>query len=103
MKITRSGKCTNSPKNAFVEDFVIDLIAGISLEGRVEDTTSLPHVPDDVSAVEIMNAISHGKVGAANGSMTVSGIRQPFAAFIEFTSTKATLVRSLTLYSAASA
>ncbi len=103
MKITRSGKCKNSPKNAFVEDFVIDLIAANSLAGRVEESTSLPNVPDDVSAVEIMNAISHGKIGAANGSMTVSGVKQSFAAFMEFTSTKATLIRSLTLYSSASA
>lgn len=103
MKITRSGKCKNSPKNAFVEDAVIDLIATISLKGRVEDITSLPRVPDDVSEVEIINAISHGKVGAANGSITVSGVKQPFAAFMEFTSTNATLIRSLTLYSKASA
>lgn len=99
VKVTRSAQCKNSPKNAFVEDFVIDLIAGARIEGKVADGASLPVVPDDVSAVEIVNAISHGKVGAANGSMTVNGVRRPFAAFVQFTTNKATQVKSLTLYS----
>src|SRR5690606_6600653 len=36
VKITRSGECKNSPKNAFVEDFVIDLLAAESLADRME-------------------------------------------------------------------
>ena len=99
MKITRSGDCKNSPKNAFVEDFVIDLLAAKSLAGRLEETAYLPPVPDELREIEITHAISHGKVGAANGIMTIDGSKRPFAAFIEFTSTKATLVRSVDLYS----
>lgn len=98
MKITRSGECKNSPKNAAVEDLVIDLITGTSLAGRVEDIASIPLVPHGVSGVEMVHAISHGKIGAANGTLTVGGAKQPFAVFIEFTSTKATLARRLTLY-----
>lgn len=98
MKITRSGECKNSPKNAFVEELVIGLISGTSLAESVQDRVSLPCVPDGVSELHIIHAISHGKVGAANGTMTIGGIQQPFAVFMEFTSTKATLVKSLILY-----
>jgi len=101
MKITRSGECKNSPKNAFVENLVIDLIAGSGIAGRVEDVASLPAVPTGITEVEIIHAISHGKVGAANGFLVIGGAKQPFAIFMEFTSAKAALVRSLTLYSAA--
>ena len=101
VKITRSGDCKNSPKNAFVEDFIIDLLAANSLMGRVEEMASLPVVPDNLGEIEITHAISHGKIGAANGSITTGGSKKLFAAFIEFTSTKATLVRGVTLYSTA--
>jgi len=98
MKINRSGECKNSPKNAFVENLVIDLFTATSLEGRVEGIAWIPLVPHGVSEVEMVHAISHGKIGAANGSLTVGGAKQPFAVFIEFTSTKATLARSVSLY-----
>lgn len=98
MKITRSGKCKNSPKNAFVEDFVVDLLAGNELWGRVEEDASLPPLPDGVTEIEIAHAISHGKVGAANGRIRAEGSLRPFAVVIEFTSTKATFVQRVDLY-----
>ena len=98
MKITRSGECKNSPKNAFVEDFVIDFITSAEIRGRVEDSASLPSMPHDVSEVQIIHAISHGRVGAANGILSMGGSKQPFSVFMEFTSAKAMLVRSLNLY-----
>ncbi|WP_417578689.1 hypothetical protein [Pelagibacterium sp.] len=99
MKITRSADCKNSPKNAFVEELVIGLFTGANLATHLQDGAALPGVPEGVSAVDITHAISHGKIGAANGTMTVGGVQQPFAIFIEFSSTKATLVKSLSLYS----
>lgn len=98
VKIMGSRECKNSPKNAFVEDFVVDLLAAKSLAGRVDKSASLPAVPEGLSEIEITHAISHGKVGAANGTLSISGSNKPFAAFIEFTSSKAVIVRSVTLY-----
>lgn len=98
MKITRSGECKNSPKNAFVEDFVVDLLASESLSDRMEEVASLPEVPNNLTEIEISHAISHGRIGAANGSITTGGSKKHFAVFIEFTSTKGTLARRVTLY-----
>lgn len=102
MKITRSGECKNSPKNAFVEDFVIDLLAGKVLAGRIAETASPPTVPDDPTEIKIAHAISHGKVGAANGAIKADGVTKLFAVVIEFTSTKGVLVQRVDLYWAAS-
>ncbi len=99
MKVTRSGECKNSPKNAFVEDFVVDWLASDSPSARMEAGASLPEVPDDLTEIEISHAISHGKIGAANGLITVNGLKKPFAVFIEFASTKGTLIRNVSFYS----
>ncbi|KQT50170.1 hypothetical protein ASG47_20085 [Devosia sp. Leaf420] len=101
MKVTRSGECKNSPKNAFVEDFLVDWLASDNLSGRMEAGASLPKVPDDLTEVEISHAISHGKIGEANGLITVNGSKKPFAVFIEFASTKGNVARNLTFYSTA--
>lgn len=61
----------------------------------------MPVVPDDLTEIEISHAISHGKIGAANGVITVNGSKKPFAVFIEFASTKGTLARNLSFYSTA--
>lgn len=98
VRVIRSGECKNSPKNAFVEDFVIDLLARADLRGRIEETAHLPALPDGISAIEISHAISHGKVGAANGALVIDGDKAPFAAFIEFATTKGALVRTIGLY-----
>lgn len=98
MRITRSGECKNSPKNAFIEDLVVDLLAGNELSGRMEDDASLPLLPDGVTEIEIAHAISHGKVGAVNGRIRAEGSLKPFAVVIEFTSTKATFVQRVDLY-----
>lgn len=103
MKVTRSGECKNSPRNAFVEDFVVDWLAAESLSGRLEAGASLPELPDDLTEIDILHAISHGKIGAANGSITARGSKKPFAVFIEFASTKGTLARNVSLYFTATA
>lgn len=98
MRVIRSGECRNSPKNAFVEDFVIDLLSQADLRGRVDETAHLPALPDGISAIEISHSISHGKVGAANGTLVIDGDEAPFAAFLEFATTSGTLVRTIGLY-----
>lgn len=93
----------NSPRNAFVEDFVVDFLASESLSDRMEAGASLPEIPNDLTEIEISHAISHGKIGACSGSITTSGAKEPFAVFIEFTSTKGFLARRVSLYLAATA
>ena len=99
MKVTRSGECKNSPKNAFVEDFVVDWLASNDLSGRMEAGASLPEAPNNLTEIEISHAISHGKIGAANGLITANGSTRPFAVFIEFASTKGILARNVSFYS----
>lgn len=103
MHVIRSGACRNSPKNAFVEEFVIDFLSRNTLDSRVEDTTSRPAIPPDLTGIEIWNAISHGKIGAANGRLTTADGETPFAVFLEFATAKGTLVRKLDLYFAPAA
>ncbi len=98
MKVTRSGECKNSPKNAFVEDFVVDWLASGDLSDRMEGGASLPEVPGGLAEIEISHAISHGKIGAANGVITANGSKKRFAVFIEFASTKGTLARNVSFY-----
>jgi hypothetical protein len=58
----------------------------------------MPEIPNDLTTIEISHAISHGKIGAANGSITTRRSKHLFAVFIEFTSIKATVARRVTLY-----
>ncbi|UYN99431.1 MAG: hypothetical protein KIT02_16215 [Devosia sp.] len=100
MKVTRSGACGNSPKNAFVEDFAVDLARGADLSGKLDTGASAPDWPwPEAVAVTIQAAISHGKVGAAEGYVEVDGKRLGFVVTLRFTNTKAQCVAEARLYS----
>ncbi|GGJ32500.1 hypothetical protein [Paenibacillus hunanensis] len=99
MNIIKSGKCNNSPKNAFVEDFTIRILTScgqgseaISIHWYGE---SFQRQPD---TIQVIDAISHGKIGAANGMVSVGDTEYGFAAFVEFKTTKATEVSDIKLY-----
>ncbi len=101
MKITRSGECGNSPKNAFVEDFVIAWISGGNVSEMLSAEAHIPAVTfGDVAALTIVHAISHGRVGACNGVADVGGQLVPFAMVLEFANTKGDRVRRIDLYRA---
>ncbi len=48
--------------------------------------------------IQILHAISHGKVGAALGRLESGGRLMEFSLFMEFTSTKAAVARKLSLF-----
>ena len=99
MRITRSGECGNSPKNAFVEDFIIDLITGEDLQGRLVEGAVVPQMPwRNASELTITHALSHGRVGAGNGVIEAGGTVRDFAIVLEFANTKGDKVRDVQLY-----
>ncbi len=99
MDIIKSGKCKNSPKNAFVEDYTIQLLAAC---GQDDQATSIHwygepfHQQPDT--IQVQDAISHGKIGAANGKVSINSTEYNFATFIEFKTTKANEVSDIQLY-----
>lgn len=99
MQLIRSGECGNSPKNAFVEEFTIDLITGSRLDDRMADGAAPPTVPwQNLDLLHVIHAISHGKVGAANGTVMCDGKIVHFACVLEFSTAKADRVRTVLLY-----
>jgi len=95
VEIIRSGECGNSPKNAFVEAFIIALIGGKVPPEMLSDDADLPSSPwSTASALRISHAISHGRVGAGNGVVTEGGKTLGFAVVLEFANTKGDRVRS---------
>jgi hypothetical protein len=101
MKITRSGECGNSPKNAFVEDFIIALIRGDDLADKLTGGAALPEVGlGEVTALKVVHAISHGKVGAGNAEATVGDAVVAFAVVLEFANSKGDKVRAVSFYRA---
>jgi len=98
VRVIRSGDCKNSAKNSFVEEFTIDLFSQQSLAGRLEGGSPIPTLPLDIQKIQILHSISHGKVGAANGVLSVNGVEKRFAVFLEFTSVKGVLARKIDLY-----
>ncbi|GGO02005.1 hypothetical protein [Saccharibacillus kuerlensis] len=100
MNIIKSGACKNSSKNAFVEDFTIRILAASGQEDQEGMTLHwygevFEKEPDEI---RILHAISHGKIGAANGEVQIGKIIYNAAVIIEFENTKATRVSAIKLY-----
>jgi|SRR5690554_670129 len=114
--ITGSGDCGNSPKNQFAQDVAVGLETGRITPGVLSDAVSWngpgEAVADGIEAVRqalqerpavtaifIEHAISHGRVGMANGVTVLSdGTRRRFSHVFEFTSTKAACVAAISSY-----
>lgn len=117
--IIKSGECKNSPKNALVEDVAIDVFVGSGswLQDRMAEDSVLElgdgtsvtgpgaivHLLDKklrgpFETLRITHAISHGRVGAANGSVVRKSNEVGFSVFVEFVNTKADRLKRLTLY-----
>lgn len=109
-EIIRSGKCGNSPKNTFVEDFVIWLVTAdqdklaraLSPDGLVwaSEHGALfdRFAKRNPAKVTIFDAISHGRIGAAHGEILSTSGSIEFSVFLEFQNTKAEQVRSAKVY-----
>ncbi|WP_262423359.1 hypothetical protein [Brevundimonas denitrificans] len=117
-RITRSGDCRNSPKNAFMQEVAIGLLTGAeTLEASLAETVVLRRNGHaDVTGAEavrtlaadmfrdhhdvliVHHAISHGKVGAANCVAVKGDARTAFAVVVEFATAKADRVAVIDLY-----
>ncbi len=116
MQIQGSRDCGNSPKNRFVQDFAIAIETGDVLPDRVSETIVwegafqkpvMGSAAFDAAlkrrkapqAITVEHAISHGKVGAACGTVLgADGQERRFAHVFEFTNTKANCVAVIRTY-----
>lgn len=115
-KITGSEDCGNSPKNQFAQDLAVALEIGkaksedfsedvtwdqdsdSSINGRDALLKELSARAEPAS-ITVDHAISHGKVGAASGEVTLgNGHRRRFSHVFEFTNTKANCVSVIKSY-----
>lgn len=118
-QIIRSGECRNSPKNATMEEIAIEIFEsarGRLLE-RLADNVVLhlsdgtqkegseatnhyivQHVQRDFETLKIDHAITHGRVGAANGFLLAGGHQTGFCVVVEFVNTKAERLQAIKLY-----
>ena len=115
-QIKLSADCGNSPKNATTETLAVALetLDMERLRSRLADTViwRLPEVTltgiDDIAAylseqsapikLAIDRAVSHGKVGVANGIASYGKTPQRFCHLIEFTSVKCERVNRIESY-----
>ena len=117
-RITGSGDCRNSPKNAFMQEVAIGLLTGAeTLDASLAETVVLRRNDhEDVTgaaavralaaemfrdchdALIVHHAISHGKVGAANGVAVKGDGGTAFAMVVEFATAKADRVAVIDLY-----
>ncbi len=117
-RITRSGECGNSPKNAFAEDFAIALLTadadklnnwlaaqcsallpnGINADGTEAIMSAIGKILPDIESLRIHHAITHGRVGAVNGELTHAEKTTGFALMLDFKTTKADSVAAIRLY-----
>lgn len=115
-EIRGSKDCGNSPKNKFVQDVIVALEIGkatpedfseyVIWEGISEEpingrTALFQELAERATpiAVNVEHAISHGKVGAANGEIILgNGHRRRFSHVLEFTSAKANRVAVIKTY-----
>ena len=114
--VTGSRDTGNSPKNKFVQEIAVALETGVFLKDGFGD--SLTWIMNDqhpvsgdalreaIHAVErpvsitVDHAISHGKVGAANGEAVMKDGRvRRFAHIMNFTNTKANIVAKIDSFS----
>lgn len=116
VQIKGSRDCGNSPKNTFVQAVAIALETGEAREDIFdEDVAWLRPSGKEIVGREALfaelaaraipvvltfdHAISHGKVGAASGEVTLAdGTKRRFSHVLEFTSTKANSVAVIKSY-----
>jgi hypothetical protein len=118
-KVVRSRDCGNSPKNALLEKATIALatrdakalatlatddvrwrvIGADVVGGRDAIAAALGARRNDVAKLEIYRVMSHGRVGAVNGTaMRKDGTIVEFCHVYEFGSAKGSDVQSITTY-----
>jgi hypothetical protein len=116
VRVTGSKDCGNSPKNQFTQEVAVALEAGQIAAEMLDDeivwhglsTNTL----EGISAVQqflakrakpvsifVEHAISHGRVGMANGEVTLKdGTRRRFSHVFDFTNAKGNCVATINSY-----
>lgn len=119
-KAQRSADCANSPKNAVAEDIAIHLLTreSAALSKRLSDDATFEvfgktrlqghgdilklienGLVPTLTALHIDHALTHGKIGAVNGSFrTEDGSDRGFCVMLTFANTKAERVQQVKLY-----
>jgi hypothetical protein len=117
-RITRSGECGNSLKNAFAEDFAIALLTadadkltnwlaaqcsarlpnGLSADGAEAIMSAIGKIIPDMESLRIHHAITHGRVGAVSGEFAQAEKTTGFALMLDFRTTKADSVAAIRFY-----
>ena len=119
-KVMIGEDCGNSPKNLFVQDLTIALAKGDTkfilknvtgdvrwnlvgdrlIEGKAKMVEILEQIKNDKAAeLTIQHIATHGKAGAANGTMKFkNGKTVAYCNVYEFSDTKGTSVREITSY-----
>ncbi len=119
VEIVRSGECRNSPKNAAMEAIAIAIFYDPDdcLRSFIADDASL-HLPDgriindenaaylhivqhmrhDFDVVTIDHAITHGRVGAANGTLEIQGRVVGFCVIVDFANSKTEQFKVIKMY-----
>ena len=116
MKISKSENCGNSPKDIFIEQFVIELFEKSNLEEKVDENifVELAYtqrkigfnefylgsiIEEEIMEVFIYDAISHGKKGAIDIKVkTVNNNIINFGLFLEFKSLKADKISYIKIF-----
>ena len=120
LRIVRSKDCGNSPKNKFVENFVVAIAEGD--EGFIKSALAADvewhaigrkpiHGAQAVatailrgaatSRIEIEHVVTHGRAGAINGVVEFGEKLRYFCHMYEFANAKGISIRKLTSYSIA--
>lgn len=120
MEIIRSPNCGNSPKNAFIEDFIVQLFSKEDVKDKVVDNISIDIAgtqviygidelliekifEEEILGIEVYDAISHGKKGAIDLKVhTITGKVRELGIFLEFKSLKADRIARLKVFISAS-
>ena len=117
-KIVKSGDCGNSPKNQFAQDlaiaiakrdskFLLDVATddftwnkvGHQLIDNKESLEEVVLASKEVEEVVIDRVTTHGRVGAANGTLRYAdGTSAGFCHVYSFGNTKGTNIRTITSY-----
>ena len=119
-KIVSSPNCGNSPKMEFIKNFNIafakaevqfisenvtdeivwNIIGDKRIEGKENFTEELELMKSEkATELTIDQVLSHGKEGAANGTMKMkNGKKYAFSDFYVFKNTKSTDLKSITSY-----
>lgn len=120
IKVIASEDCGNSPKNLFVQEFVIALVRGenqailnwvtediyweqvgnLSHRGKTAFASALEMMkPERVEELTIHHVATHGRTGAVNGMLRMeSGEIHRFCHIFEFGGAKGTSIKEITTY-----